>query len=1081
MRIPKDCHQYEALNIRLTSSQAHSFRTDQRTEPTRWKQRNYKDRLKSFFEKGYIRESLSPCAVPVLLVPKKDGSWRMCVDCRAINNITVKYRHTFPRLEDMLDELHGSSVFSNIDLKSGYHQIRMKEGDEWKTAFKTKLGLKERIFANLGKCYFGTDHVVLLGFVVGADGLRVDEEEIKAIRDWPSLTTVGEVRSFHGLAGFYRRFVPNFGTISAPLTEVIKKNIGFKWEQSQEEAFQILKGKLTQAPLLVLPSFSKTFEIECDASGVGIGVVLMHDRKPIAYFSENLGVGATHNYPTYDQELYALVRALQAWQHNLWPKEFVIHTDHQFFKHLKGQQKLNKRHARWVEFIETFPYVIKYNNGKENVVADALSRRYTLLSDLETKLLGFEFIKDLYATDPDFKEVFRKCSKTACGKYYQDSGFLFFDNRLCVSQCSLRELFLREAHGGGLMGYFGVKKTHKVVHEPFFRPSLMKDVERIFGRCVVCKKVKSKVKNQGLYSALPIPSHPWVDISMDFVLGLPRSKSGRDSIFVVFDRFSKMAHFIPCHKTDDAVHIADLFFRDIVRLHRMPRTIVSDRHAKFLSYFWKTLWSKLGTRLIFSTTCHPQTDAITEIVNRSLSESVPKRLVESIIKEAHGGGLMGYFGVKKTHKVVHEHFFRPSLMKDVERIFGRCVVCKKVKSKVKNQGLYSALPISSHPWVDISMDFVLGLPRSKSGRDSIFVVFDRFSKMAHFIPCHKTDDAVHIADLFFRDIVRLHRMPRTIVSDRHAKFLSYFWKTLWSKLGTRLIFSTTCHPQTDAITEIVNRSLSALLRSLFPPFEVVYGFNPLSPLDLLPLPLSERVSTDGKRKAYTIQKLHEKVCDKIKAKTEVYTRKANKKKKKVVFDEGDLVWVHLRKEQILEERKSKLMPKVDGPFQILRNIHDNAYQLDLQGSPIRPYQTDRPCSVQINPRTSGMELRLEPQPDDRSNHPTDRLSLPSRHSKDDSRTRLSLGREDPEDRHAFTLLGRLVHPDEHAIDLQSVFAPLLDFHHPNFSKARILHLSEDLGHAWTRLVHEDHPADRPDQPACVLLLTAMDPIDTNEL
>ena len=130
--------------------------------------------------------------------------------------------------------------------------------------------------------------MVFLGFVVGADGLRVDEEKIKAIREWPSPTTVCEVRSFHGLAGFYRRFVSNFSTIAAPLTEVIKKNVGFKWEQTQEEAFQILIGKLTQAPLLTLPDLSKTFEIECDALGVGIGAVLMQDRKPIALSVRNL-------------------------------------------------------------------------------------------------------------------------------------------------------------------------------------------------------------------------------------------------------------------------------------------------------------------------------------------------------------------------------------------------------------------------------------------------------------------------------------------------------------------------------------------------------------------------------------------------------------------------------------------------------------------------------------------------------------------------------------------------------------------------------------------------------------------------
>ena len=220
-------------------------------------------------EKGYVRDSLSPCAVPVILVPKKDGTWRMCVDCRAINNITVKYRHPIPRLDDMFDELHGSCIFSKIDLKSGYHQIRMKEGDEWKNAFKTKYGLyewlvmpfgltnapstfmrlmnhvlrafigkfvvvyfddiliysknlddhlihlkyvldvlrKERLFANLKKCTFCTDKLVFLGFVVSARGIQVDEEKVRAIQDWPSPTSVSKVRSFHGLASFYRCFL----------------------------------------------------------------------------------------------------------------------------------------------------------------------------------------------------------------------------------------------------------------------------------------------------------------------------------------------------------------------------------------------------------------------------------------------------------------------------------------------------------------------------------------------------------------------------------------------------------------------------------------------------------------------------------------------------------------------------------------------------------------------------------------------------------------------------------------------------------------------------------------------------------
>ena len=371
-----------------------AYRTN--PEETKEIQRQVQDLL----DHGYVRESLSPCAVPVLLVPKKDGSWRMCVDCRAINNITIRYRHPIPRLDDMLDELSGSIIFTKIDLRSGYHQIRMKLGDEWKTAFKTKFGLYEwlvmpfgltnapstfmrlmnevlrhfigkfvvvyfddiliyskshelhlnhiravfnalrdaRLFGNLEKCTFCTDRVAFLGYVVTPQGIEVDEAKTATIQSWPTPNTVSQVRSFHGLAGFYRRFVRDFSTIAAPLNELTKKGVPFQWGPAQEKAFNLLKEKLTTAPLLQLPDFGKTFEIECDASGIGIGGVLIQEGKPIAYFSEKLN-GPSLNYSTYDKELYALVRVLQTWQHYLWPKEFVIHSDHESLKHIRSQAK----------------------------------------------------------------------------------------------------------------------------------------------------------------------------------------------------------------------------------------------------------------------------------------------------------------------------------------------------------------------------------------------------------------------------------------------------------------------------------------------------------------------------------------------------------------------------------------------------------------------------------------------------------------------------------------------------------------------------------------------------------------------
>eukprot|EP00257_Ricinus_communis_P018447 XP_015577167.1 uncharacterized protein LOC107261561 [Ricinus communis] len=272
---------------------------------------------------------------------------------------------------------------------------------------------------------------------------------------------------------------------------------------AQEHAFSLLKEKLGHALLLSLPDFDKTFEIECHTSGVGIGAVLMQQQRPIYYFSEKLN-GAALNYPTYDKELYSLVRALQTWQHYLWPKEFVIHIDHGSLKYLKTQDKLNHRHAKWVKFMETFPYVVKYKKGKENM-----------------------FDKKLYDQDNDFGDIFTSCAKGAAYEdFYVCEGFLFRRNR-----------FMKH------------------------------DVRKVCEKCLACLKAKSKLQPHGLYTPLPVPSMPWVDISMDFILVLPKTRKGRDTTFVVVDKFSKMAYFIPCHKTDNATHIVDLFLREVVRLH----------------------------------------------------------------------------------------------------------------------------------------------------------------------------------------------------------------------------------------------------------------------------------------------------------------------------------------------------------------------------------------------------------------------------------------------------------------------------------------------------------------------------------
>jgi hypothetical protein len=198
--------------------------------------------------------------------------------------------------------------------------------------------------------------------------------------------------------------VKDFSNIAAPLNELTKKGVPFSCGTRQENAFNMLKDKLTHKPLLQLPDFNKTFELECDDSGIGLCGVLLQERKLVAYFSEKLS-GPVLNYSTDDKELYAPIRCLETWQHYLWLKEYVIHFDHESLKHIRSQGKLNHRHAKWVEFIESFPYVIKHKKGKKNVIVDALSRRYVLLTQLDYNIFGLETIKDQYVFDADFKDI----------------------------------------------------------------------------------------------------------------------------------------------------------------------------------------------------------------------------------------------------------------------------------------------------------------------------------------------------------------------------------------------------------------------------------------------------------------------------------------------------------------------------------------------------------------------------------------------------------------------------------------------------------------------------------------------------
>ncbi|KAK8952345.1 hypothetical protein KSP39_PZI004083 [Platanthera zijinensis] len=323
----------------------------------------------------------------------------------------------------------------------------------------------------------------------------------------------------------------------------------------------------------------------------------------------------------------------------------------------------------------------------------------------------------------------------------------------------------------------------------------------------------------------------------------------------------------------------------------------------------------------------------------------------------HAGGAAGHFGRDKTTTLVEDRFFWPSLKKDVARVTRHCRTCQIAKGSRQPSGLYTPLPIPHRPWVDISMDFVLGLPRTLKKLDSIYVVVDRFSKMAHFIPCRKTADASSVATLFFREVFKFHGLPSSIVSDRDVRFMSYFWKTLWMKTGTTLKFSTAYHPQTDGQTEVVNRSLGALLRCLvgehvstwdsvlpsaefaynssvnrttgLSPFHILLGYEPRKPVDLIPLPLESRPSASAESFVEHLHELHESIRKKIATNNENYKAYADIRRRERNFEIGAQVLVRIRPERFPSGTARKLNARRMGPYTVVRRIGTNAYEIDI--------------------------------------------------------------------------------------------------------------------------------------------------------
>ena len=661
-----------------------------------------KEYIEDLLKKGKIRRSSSPYGAPLFFVRQKGGKLRGVIDYRALNRITKRDSTPIPRTDEMFDRLGRARYFSKMDLKSGFHQIRVKASDVEKTAFTTKYGQFEFLVMPMGlcnapasfqslmntifhdcidvflvvylddllifsrtlddhmkhldivlqrlqqhelyvgpsKCEFLKQDIEFLGLRVGTQGIKVGEDRIQEVKNWPTPKSLTEVRGFAGLLQFFRRFIRDFSKIAAPLTNLTKKNSGIhNWDNTCDAAFEKLKTALTTAPILVAPNWEKPFIGHIDACQISVGGTLTqaaddgHERV-VAYFSKRLSK-TEQNYSANDRELLGLVYFLKRFRCYLEGSTFQIVTDNQVLKHLFTKPNLSRREARYIDFLSQFNISkMTLKKGVIHVLGDALSRipldeRTVRLSNLE--MLKIEAPKDIrlnYEKDPVFgplvhgfrgefssDTVHSSRVRHLMSRFSMNNGLIYYDEKLCVPRANIKEI-LALAHDSRTSGHFGADKT--IARLSGFHWKNMTSVVREYcAGCFVCQQQKNRrTKKLGSSQALEIPNRRWGSISTDFITHLPKTKNGHDAITTYVDRLSKRVHFIASKSTDSAKDVAQAFHFHVFKHHGLPDSIVSDRDPKFTSNFWRELTALLGIRLQMSTSHHPQTDGLAEVMNR---------------------------------------------------------------------------------------------------------------------------------------------------------------------------------------------------------------------------------------------------------------------------------------------------------------------------------------------------------------------------------------------------------------------------------------------------------------------------------
>ncbi|KAH0657372.1 hypothetical protein KY285_032254 [Solanum tuberosum] len=478
-----------------------------------------KEQLRDLFDKDFIQPSISPWGAPVLFVRKKDGSLRMCIDYRQLIKVTIKNTYPLLRMDVLFDQLQGVSCFFKIDLRSGYHQLRVRGVDIPKTAFRTRYGHYEFIVMSFGLTNASAafmdlmnrvfrqylDMIVIvsvafLGHVVSSVGIEVGTKKTDAVKSWPSRLTPSDIRSFLGLAGYYRRFVEGFSSIASPLMTLTQKKAKFEWSKACEKSFQELKDKLTSAPVLTLSEGTNGFVLYCDASIVGLGCVLMQNSKCLSVLY----------HPGKANVIVDALSRLSMCS--------VAHIEDEKKELVREVHRLARLVVQLVD--STKSGVMVHNGSESSFVID---------------------VKAKQSLDPILVELKESVLKKSVEAFPQGGyGVLRYKCRLCVPNIDgLREQILGEAHSSRYSIHLGATKMYRDLREVYWWNVMKRDIAGFVAKCPNCQQVKVEYQRSGgLSQNISIPTWKWEDVNMDFIVGLPRTRRQHDSIWVIIDRMT---------------------------------------------------------------------------------------------------------------------------------------------------------------------------------------------------------------------------------------------------------------------------------------------------------------------------------------------------------------------------------------------------------------------------------------------------------------------------------------------------------------------------------------------------------------